>query len=86
MTPEEHDLLSRMDERLGFIQGKMECVLEFKESAAIDLANMKNHCENQKDIPERVSSLEKWRWGLTGAFTLLVLLMAWGWVVVGGPT
>lgn len=83
MTPEEHDLLSRMDERLGFIQGKMECVLEFKETAAIDLEKLKGHCENQKDLPARVTSLEKWRWALTGAFALLVLLVGWGMVSIG---
>ena len=84
MSPEEHDLLTRMDERLEFIQDKMKCVLEFKEAAAIDIANLKNHCENTKDIPSSVCSLEKWRWGLTGAFALMVLLMGWGWIVVGG--
>ena len=84
MSPEEHDLLTRMDERLEFIQDKMKCVLEFKEAAAIDIANLNNHCENQKDLPARVSSLEKWRWGLTGAFAVLCLLMGWGWIVVGG--
>ena len=84
MSPEEHDLLTRMDERLEFIQDKMKCVLEFKEAAAIDIANLKSHCENQKDLPARVSSLEKWRWALTGAFAFMVLLMGWGWIVVGG--
>ena len=84
MSPEEHDLLTRMDERLEFIQDKMKCILEFKEAAAIDIANLKNHCENTKDIPGRVCSLEKWRWGLTGAFALMVLLMGWGWIVIGG--
>lgn len=84
MTPEEHDLLSRMDERLGFIQAKMECVLTFKESAAIDLANMKNHCENQKDIPGRVSLLEKGWWTLAGAFALALMLISWGIIPVVG--
>ena len=83
MSPEEHDLLSRMDERLEFIQEKMKCVLEFKDSAAIDLANLKSHCEGQKDLPARVTSLEKWRWALTGAFALLVLLVGWGMIGLG---
>ena len=82
MSPEEHDLLSRMDERLGFIQDKMQCVLVFKDSAAIDISKLKDHCENQKTLPDRVSSLEKWRWGLSGAFGLLVVLMGWKWIVI----
>ena len=84
MTPEEHDLLSSMDERLEFIQKKVESFCTFKDAAAIDLANLKSHCENQKDLPARVSSLEKWKWGLTGAFALLTMLVGWGWVVIGG--
>jgi hypothetical protein len=73
-----------MDERLEFIQGKVTAFCIFKDSAAIDIANLKSHCENSKDIPARVSSLEKWRWGLTGAFAFMVLLMGWGWIVIGG--
>lgn len=84
MTPEEHDLLSRMDERLEFIQKKVESFCTFKDSAAIDLANLKNHCDQTKDIPTRVSSLEKWRTGLAYALAVVVLLMGWGWLVIGG--
>ncbi|MFA5378290.1 MAG: hypothetical protein WC455_21225 [Dehalococcoidia bacterium] len=73
-----------MDERLGFIHDKMGCVLAFKDSAAIDIANLKSHCETTKNDPARISSLEKWRWGLTGAFAFMVLLMGWGWIVIGG--
>ena len=83
MSPEEHDLLSRMDERLEFIQGKMECVLAFRDSAAIDIANFKNYCDNQKDLPGRVSLLEKGWWTLAGAFALLTLLISWGVLPVG---
>ena len=84
MTPEEHDLLSRMDERLEFIQGKVTAFCQFKDSAAIDIIKLQTNCSSHQDLPGRVSSLEKWRWGLTGAFAVLCLLMGWGWIVVGG--
>jgi hypothetical protein len=75
MSPEEHDLLSRMDERLGFIQDKMECVLTFKDSAAIDIANLKSHCEATKDLPARVSALESWRWYIIGGISILTFIL-----------
>ena len=78
MSPEEHDLLSRMDERLGFIQDKMQCVLVFKDSAAIDIAKLKDHCENQKDIPGRVTKLERWATYRDGALALLLMLVGAG--------
>ena len=85
MTPDEMDtLLARLDTRTEYITKKVDSFCVFKDSAAIDIANLKNHCENTKDIPGRVCSLEKWRWGLTGAFALMVLLMGWGWIVIGG--
>lgn len=84
MSPEEHDLLSRMDERLEFIQGKMECVLAFKDSAAIEMVNLKNHCESQKDLPGRVASLENWRSGIVACLGLVGILLTWGWLTVGG--
>jgi len=84
LTPEEHDLLSRMDERLEFIQGKVTAFCAFKDSAAIDITNLKNHCESTKDIPKRVNDLEKWRTGLAYALAVVVALMGWGWIVIGG--
>ena len=77
MSPEEHDLLTRMDERLEFIQDKMKCILEFKEAAAIDITNLKNHCENTKDIPARVDSLEKSRAAAAAVIALIVVAIGW---------
>ena len=84
MSPEEHDLLSRMDERLEFIQDKMGCVLAFKDSAAIDISKLKDHCENQKNLPDRVASLENWRSGIVACLGLVGILLTWGWLTVGG--
>ena len=84
MSPEEHDLLSRMDERLEFIQDKMKCVLEFKNSTAIDISNLKNHCDTQKNLPDRVSSLENWRSGIVACLVMMTVLIGWGWLTVGG--
>ncbi len=84
LTPDEIDLLARMDTKLEFIQGKVASFCTFKDAAALDIANLKNHCDNTKDIPERVNSLEKWRTGLAYAMAVLMLLMGWGWIVVGG--
>ncbi len=84
MTPEEHDLLSRMDERLAFIQDKVVSFCAFKDAAAIDIANLKGHCATHNDLPERISNLEKWRWLLTGGFSVVCLLMCWNWIVIGG--
>ena len=83
MTPEEHDLLSRMDERLEFIQKKVESFCTFKDAAAIDLATLKSHCDQTKDIPARVSNLEKWRTGLAYALAVVILLVGWGMVSLG---
>lgn len=78
MTPEEHDLLSRMDERLEYIQEKMKCVLVFKDSAAIDIERIKGQCHSHKDLPERVTRLEKWATYRDGALALLLLLVGAG--------
>ena len=78
MTPEEHDLLSRMDEKLKFIQDKVISFCEFKDGAVIDIANLKNHCENHKDLPERVTRLEKWATYRDGALALLLLMVGAG--------
>ena len=75
MTPEEHDLLSRMDERLEFIQDKMKCVLVFKDAAAIDISALK---KDTSGIPERVSRLEKWATYRDGALAILLLLVGTG--------
>lgn len=84
MTPEEHDLLSRVDERLGFIQDNMKCVMEFKQTTSIDLEKLKNQQEFHKDLPGRVSSLENWRSGIVMCLGLIGLLLTWGWLIVGG--
>lgn len=84
MTPEENDLLIRMDERLEYIQDKVKTFCTFKDAAALDIANLQSNCRAHQDLPARVTSLEKWRWGLTGAFAFMILLVGWGWVVIGG--
>jgi hypothetical protein len=78
LSPEEHDLLSRMDERLGFIQDKMECVLKFKDAAAIDLERIKGQCHSHRNLPDRVTKLEKWASYRDGALALLLLLVGAG--------
>lgn len=78
MTPEEHDLLSRMDERLEFIQGKVTAFCQFKDSAAIDIANLKSNCRSHGDLPARVSALEKWATYRDGALAILLLLVGTG--------
>jgi hypothetical protein len=66
-----------MDERLGFIQDKMGCVLEFKDSATIDIANLKSHCEATKNDPVRIASLENWRSAFAACLALLAVLIGW---------
>jgi hypothetical protein len=78
LTPEEHDLLSRMDERLEFIQDKVKSFCTFKDVAVIDIANLKSHCENSKDLPERVAKLERWATYRDGALALLLLMVGAG--------
>jgi len=75
---DDHELLMRMDERLEFIQEKVTAFCAFKDAASIEISK----CQG---LPDRVTSLEKWRWGITGAFTLLVMLIGWGWMTIGGP-
>lgn len=76
--------LSEMKVDTKYITKKVDSFCAFKDSAAIDIANLKNHCENQKTLPDRVSSLEKFRWLSTGALIILAALIGWGWLVVGG--
>lgn len=75
LTPEEHDLLSRMDEKLGYIQEKVKTFCTFKDAAAIDIVTLKNQCENVKDLPGRVTKLERWATYRDGALALLLLLV-----------
>lgn len=81
MTPEESDLLSRMDERLAYIQDKVKSFCTFKDVAVIDIANLKSHCENSKDLPGRVAKLERWATYRDGALALLLLLVGAGRLV-----
>lgn len=83
MTPEEQTLLARMDERLEFIQGKVSSFCEFKDGAAIDITTLKNHCENTKDLPGRVASLELKYAALFGGLILVAALIGWDWLKVG---
>ncbi len=83
MTPEEREILLRVDARTEYMLEKLECLLNFRDSAVIDITNLKSACDHQKDLPSRVSSLEKWRYVLTGAFSLFVLLVGWGWLTFG---
>lgn len=78
MNPEEHDLLSRMDEKLGYISKKVDTFCTFKDSAAIEIVTLKNHCENNKDLPCRVEKLERWATYRDGALALLLLLVGAG--------
>ena len=92
LTPEDmENLLLTIKDDLSEVKGdnkyvikKMDSFCVFKDSAAIDIANLKSHCENQKSLPDRVSSLEKFRWLSTGALLILAALIGWGWLVVGG--
>lgn len=81
LTPEEHDLLSRMDERLEYIQEKVKTFCTFKDAAAIDINTLKNVCENHKDLPDRVAKLERWATYRDGALALLLLLVGAGRLV-----
>ena len=78
MTPEEHDLLSRMDEKLGYIQDKVNGFCAFKDSAVIDITTLKNQCANHRDLPDRVTRLEKWATYRDGALALLLLMVGAG--------
>jgi len=73
-----------MDVRLEYIQEKVKSFCAFKDSAAIEIANLQSNCKAHQDLPARVSSLEKARWIGAGAFAVLCLLMGWGWIVIGG--
>lgn len=92
LTPDDMDTLlseiradlSEMKVDTKYITKKVDSFCTFKDSAAIDIANLKSHCENQKSLPDRVSSLEKFRWLSTGALIILAALIGWGWLVVGG--
>lgn len=73
MTPEEHDLLSRMDEKLAYIQSKVSTFCTFKDAASLDLGIL-----NNANLPDRVSTLEKWAMYRDGALALLLVLVTAG--------
>ena len=81
MNPEEHDLLSPMDERLEFIQGKVTAFCQFKDAAAIDIIKLQTNCSSHQDLPGRVSALEKWATYRDGALAILLLLVGTGRII-----
>jgi hypothetical protein len=78
MSPEEHDLLSRMDVKLEYIQGKVNSFCTFKDAAAIDITKLQANCASHQDIPMRVTRLEKWATYRDGALALLLLMVGAG--------
>ena len=85
MTPEEKDeILLEMRGDLKYVTKKVDSFCTFKDSAAIDISNLKNHCDTQKNLPDRVSSLENWRSGIVACLGLVGILLTWGWLTVGG--
>ena len=78
MSPDEMDtLLARLDTRTEYITKKVDSFCTFKDAAAIDIANLKNHCDNTKDIPAMVDSLEKSRAAAAAVIALIVIAIGW---------
>ena len=73
MTPEEKELLTRMDEKLTAIQAAIVTFGIFKEAATLALGILK-----EDNLPDRVTRLEKWATYRDGALALLLLLVGAG--------
>lgn len=78
MTPEELALLNRMAERIDYITKKVDSFCIFKDSAMVDIATLKNICDENSDLPDRVTNLERWATYRDGALALLLLLVGAG--------
>jgi hypothetical protein len=73
LTPEEKELLTRMDEKLTSIQTTIVTFSIFKDAATLALGILK-----EDNLPDRVSRLEKWATYRDGALALLLLLVGAG--------
>ena len=90
MTPEEQDqlaaltkLVAEMNVKLQYIQDSVSSFCSFRDNTLVEIANFKNYCESNKDLPRRVQALEMKVAAMGGGFVLLCLLMAWGWINFG---
>lgn len=73
MTPEEKELLTRMDEKLTAIQEIITKFGVFRDAATLALGILK-----EDNLPERVTKLEKWATYRDGALALLLLMVGAG--------
>ena len=73
MTPEEKELLTRMDEKLTAIQEIITKFGVFRDAATLALGILK-----EDNLPARVTRLEKWTTYRDGALALLLLLVGAG--------
>jgi len=74
MTPEEQDIfISRIDEKLDYIQDKCRAFCKFKDKAVVDIALIQN-----ERMPERIRILERWQTYRDGAIGVLLFLVGGG--------
>jgi len=73
LTPEEKELLTRMDEKLTAIQEIITKFGVFRDAATLALGILK-----EDNLPERVTKLEKWATYRDGALALLLLMVGAG--------